>query len=316
MIRKMSFEYRVTITYIITGAIWILFSDKLVIAITQDLHQIQMISTYKGWFYVLVTGILLFILVRNETRRRNDVQNQLIEANKKAIESDNLKTAFLLNLNHYIRTPMNTILGFIDLIDKKDLKAEKQEMFLKTINQRSHQLLQILSSIIELSKLQESQVEIYKTNFQVNEIISNIVNSMNLEIANLGKPIQVSSLIPTPDGFDEIYTDKEKLILILSHLANNAVSYTQKGEIKIGYTVCNNQIEFFIKDTGLGISLEKQKLLITHFMQNPGYTYMEGEGAGIGLFLSSRFAQLLGGKLWLESTGESGTEFRLNIPSK
>jgi len=114
MIRvKFSFPFKISFTYLVLGILWILFSDKLLSYLVFDIETMAVIQLYKGWFFILVTAILFYIFVRKELVRRNDLINKLQVANKKATESDELKTAFLGNLSHYIRTPMNSILGFV-----------------------------------------------------------------------------------------------------------------------------------------------------------------------------------------------------------
>ena len=126
MKNKIPFEYRITVLYILIGALWILFSDRLVLSLTRDPQEINFLSIYKGWLYVLVTGILLFLLIKKESRKRNNLYNELFLANQKALESDRLKSAFLSNLSHYVRTPMNSILGFADLLQSRNLDDEKR----------------------------------------------------------------------------------------------------------------------------------------------------------------------------------------------
>jgi len=134
--------------YIIIGALWILFSDKLVVGFTKDAERIRMISTYKGWFYVLVTGIMLFYLIKKEIHRRKLLYQELLETKKEIVNSERLKTAFLSNLSHYIRSPMNSILGFVELLQNRETSPENQQMFITYINERSQHLLFYLLSFL------------------------------------------------------------------------------------------------------------------------------------------------------------------------
>jgi signal transduction histidine kinase len=314
MIKRIPFEYRITIIYIFIGALWILFSDQLVVSLTSDPHQIQMFSTYKGWFYVLVTGILLFILVIREIKRRKQIYNQLLEVKKRAVESDILKTAFLSNLSHYIRSPMNSILGFVELLEDKDLSPEKHQLFLSYVNERSHHLLHTLNNIVEISKIQEGLATVECNKFSLNELINSTIGSANLDLTQKNKPLSIKSNPGLADGQDEIYSDRSKIFQILLNLLTNAINFTEEGEIEIGYTCNNEKFEFFVKDTGKGVPAEKQSSLFTGFMYNSTSNYTIGEGVGLGLHLSSGLAKLLGGKLWLENTQGSGSVFCLSIP--
>jgi len=310
------FEYRIPLIYIIIGALWILFSDEFVLKLTDDPHRIQILSTYKGWFYVIVTGIMLYYHIQKEFNRRNILYNELLAAKKKAVESDNLKTAFLSNLSHYIRTPMNGILGFVNLLQDKNTSPEKQQLFLGYVNERSQNLLQTLNCIVEISKIQEGQSELIKDTFNINSLLRSITSSENLDLSQIKKDISIKLSLGMNDGDDEIYSDKAKVIQILSSLLRNAIKFTDQGEIEIGYTVTSNAFIFYVKDSGKGISIEKRELLFHDFMHNSAYIHTEGEGAGLGLYLSSGLTNLLGGKLWLERTSPIGSVFCLSIPQQ
>lgn len=312
--KKIPFEYKITITYIFIGALWILFSDQLVVSITTDPHRIQTLSTYKGWLYVAITGILLFILVRKEIQRRTTIHNQLLEAKRKAVEADNLKTAFLKNLSHYIRTPLNGILGFVDLLENKDTTPEKHQLFRNCINESSQHLLQTLNSIIEISKIQEGLSDVKNKEFAINELLNSLVVFANMETIRRNKPVFVNSSLALPDGKDTFISDRSKIYQILLSLLSNAINFTEQGQIEIGYNCSNNLLTFYVKDEGTGISTEKQKALFTDFMYNDSKKTQQGEGAGLGLHLSAKLAKLLGGKIWLESTHSTGSIFCLSIP--
>lgn len=314
MKKSLPFEYRITLLYMLFGALWILFSDELVVNLTSDPRTIQKLSTFKGWFYVLITGLLLYSLIKKEIKRRNALYQQLVEANKKAVEADNLKTAFLMNLNHYIRTPMNSILGFVGLLENKNLNEEKQQLFLTYINDRSHKLLNTLNNIIELAQLQEGQLKQNKTRFSINSMLRQIIDVANGEIERLNKPIFIKHHFALTNDIDELEADRGKLIQIIEDLARNAVYFTNAGEIKIGYTINPESVVFYITDTGVGIPLEKQQTLFAQFMSNPYQVISETEGVGLGLYLANQFTYLLGGKLWLVKSDENGSEFRLQIP--
>lgn len=314
LMKKIPFEYKITITYIILGALWILFSDELVISFVKDPGSIQILSTAKGWFYVLITGILLFYLIKREIRRRNDIFNELLEAKKKAVESDNLKSAFLANLSHYIRNPMNSILGFVDILKSKNVSPEKHQQFLKVINDQSHHLLQILHSIVEISKIQQEQYPINKTHFKLNELLNDIILSAEMELKQKGKPVIIKSTFGQPSGNDNLISDRDIVMQIILNLVSNAINYTEKGEIEISYSFADSNYILSIKDSGTGVPQEKQSVLFSEFMYHSPETINKGEGVGLGLYLSARLAGLIKGKLWLETTGNTGSVFCLSLP--
>jgi len=300
--------------YIFLGALWILFSDQLIVHITNNPVLILQISTIKGWLFIIITGLLLFFLVRNEIKRRNLILNELLAAKKKAEESDKLKTTFLSNLSHYIRTPMNGILGFVELLQDKDISPKNHLVFLSYINEMSQNLLQTLTRIIEISKIQEGLAKINVELFNANELIERIAETVRINISQKNKPINVLTKNVFPDGNDKIISDREIISQVLSNLALNAIIFTGKGEIEIGSEISNENALFWVKDTGKGIPKEKIDLLFTGFLENTSATCTVGEGAGLGLPLSSGLVKMLGGELWLEDTSEKGSKFCFSIP--
>jgi hypothetical protein len=263
-----------------------------------------------------VTGILLFIFVRKEVKSRALIFNELHEAKKKAEESDRLKTTFLSNLSHYIRTPMNGILGFVELLEDKDVSQENHKVFLSYINEMSINLLQTLNSIIEISKIQEGQVNINAEPFYANELIKRIADTVKFDISAKKKPIRVVLASNFPKGNDAIVSDHEKIRQVLTNLTSNAVNFTDKGEIEIGSTKNNGDIVFWVKDTGKGIPDGKIEVLFSSFLNTNTNTCTVGEGAGLGLPLSYGLVKLMDGKIWIESTGKEGSKFCFSIPVK
>jgi len=314
MLKQIPFSYKISLLYIFFGALWILFSDQAVMYITNDPHKIHLLSTYKGWFFIAVTGIMLFYLVRNEIRRRTLIYNELLKAKKKGDESERLKTTFLSNLSHYIRTPMNGILGFIELLEDKDLSPEKHHIFLSYINEQSHHLLQTLNSIIEISKIQEGQAKLHFQSFNVNKLIDRIADTARIDIMEKSKSITIHTFHGSASESISIVSDQDKIAQILSNLMSNSVNFTDKGVIEIGSSKSDEEIIFWVNDTGRGIPDERVETLFSGFLQNTSTTCIEGEGAGLGLPLTSELAKLLGGKIWLESTGSKGSKFCFSIP--
>lgn len=314
MKNKIPFTYRIAGIYIVLGTFWILFSDRMVLNFTHDPRQIQQISTYKGWFYVFTTGILLFFLIRREIRRRNEVTLQLQIEKKKAEEADRLKTAFLSNLSHYIRTPMNSILGFAELLQESDIDEENQHMFLSYIHERSYHLLNTLNNIIEISKIQEGQLTLNSKPFSMNNIVDSLYQTANLELMQRNIPIVLETKKEQADGLDLLNSDREKVVQILSTLVSNSLNFTATGKIEIGYQLNNDTVIFYVTDTGKGISEETQKTLFTNYLYHTTATCTVGEGAGLSLFLAAGLAKLLGGTLRLEWSNPQGSKFCLSIP--
>jgi signal transduction histidine kinase len=311
---KVPFEYWISLLYIIIGALWILFSDKLVIEITKDPERIHALSTYKGWLYVAITGAFLFVLIRKEINKRNCLYDELLAANKKALESERFKTAFLSNLSHYIRTPMNSILGFVELMQNRNLNEEKRIRFLALINEKSNHLLQTINNIVEISKIQESQIEIENNKVEINEMLKRLKMSFDPDLQSKGDSIDFYLTLPLETGKDRIYSDYGKIYHILSNLVMNALNFTEKGEIEIGYKCTDGFMVFFVRDTGKGIPQSKHTALFKNFMGTTADFKELSEGSGLGLYLSYHLAKLLGGGLWIEYSNEKGSYLCFKVP--
>ncbi len=314
MFRKIPFYIRITLIYIVLGAMWILFSDRFVLGLTQDPYLIHTISLYKGWFFVLMSGLILFYLVRREMHRRTIVLRELEKAKKRAEESEKLKSAFLSNLSHYLRTPMNSILGFTELISEHDIDEEKQQRFKLYIRERCDHLLKTINSIVEISQLQEGIIKIENENFSLNRMIDAAADLLNVEIEKREKPVQVLVSKFLPDGNDLVKNDKDKVFQILSCLIENAATFTQKGSVELAYYLLRDSVVFKLKDTGIGIDPQFQKMLFKSFLFNSSLTRDVDEGATLSLYISSELAKKIGGRLWLEKSNSKGSTFCLSIP--
>ncbi|HEX3009598.1 MAG TPA: HAMP domain-containing sensor histidine kinase [Bacteroidales bacterium] len=311
---KFQSDLKISLLYIVTGSLWILFSDKAARAFSKSEEAAHHIELYKGWFFVTITGFLLYLLIHAELKKRNKILNELQKSKLKAEESNKLKSAFLANISHYLRTPMNSILGFVDLLQNRNLDEKKKERFLSIVNEQSQHLLQFINNIIEISKLQGGQTEINVKEFSINELIRKLQvryqteiecsgrgNTIVLKGAYLGKDVVVNS-------------DQQKLEYILTNLLSNAVKFTKSGEINFGYNLKDSQIEFFVSDTGIGIPLEKQEIIIDTFMHSDPDVEHENIGIGLGLAITNGMVKLLGGNLWLKKSDDKGTDFRFSIP--
>ena len=279
-----------------------------------------------------VTGISLEISKRKETEEeirsyseKLAVQNiklklindELKTAKEKAEESDELKSAFLANMSHEIRTPMNAILGFATLVRNRVLSEEKRRQYIDLINSNCKQLLHIITDIIDISKIEAGQISIFNKNFQLNKALYDLYINYKNQADVLGKPINFLFNPGLKDEDSAIFTDKVRLEQILSNLLSNALKFTEKGHIELGYFIDRKKdIVFFVKDTGIGINEDEQKVIFDRFRQaNSSYNKIYG-GTGLGLSISKGLTERLGGKIWVESKIGKGSEFYFNIPFK
>lgn len=252
-----------------------------------------------------------FAIIRDITEKK-EYEHKLKKALERAEESDHLKSAFLANMSHEIRTPMNGIIGFSNLLKKKNLSEEKKDQYLEIIEKSGQRLMNIINDLIDISKIEAKQIEIKRTNFNLNSLIEFLRQFFEPECA--AKSIFLHTEVP--DSNIDLYADKDKLEAILINLLKNAIKFTNNGGITFGYEILDKKIKFFVKDTGIGIPPEKQKIIFDRFAQVDNSTSKPYEGAGLGLSISSAFVEMLGGKLLLDSEFHKGSVFYFSIPHK
>lgn len=305
MIRRLKFEYKITFLYVLLGGLWIAFSDKLLDILVHDQKLLSNLQTYKGWFFVIVTSILFYKLLKGHLQK-------LRIAEAKAKESDNLKTAFLRNISHEIRTPMNSIIGFSTLLNENSLSETKKAEYLKIINTSSNQLLNIVNEILDISMLESGNLAVNEKKVNLNQLIDDVYSFFNPLMKNEIEFITSKNL---EDRNSDIITDEEKLKKILSNLINNALKFTDRGHIKVGYHVKNNELLFFVEDTGIGIPEDFVPYIFSNFSKSEKNISKLYGGLGLGLSISKGNVDLLRGKIWAES-GDSGSVFYFTIPYK
>lgn len=253
----------------------------------------------------------------NEALKDNLVE--LEEAIAKAEESDRLKTAFLANMSHEVRTPMNAIMGFADILDMEDMPFEKRKKFTKTIRQRTKDLLNIINDILDISRIESHTLKIVEGKGNVNDVLSEIGTFFLMRDEKLSsKSISFEIKNELKDGQNDILCDFERLKQLLINIIDNAYKYTHKGEIVVGCKLADeNNILFYVKDTGIGISKEKLGMVFERFRQaDESYLAREYGGTGLGLSICKGILDLIGGRIWVESELEKGSTFFFTIPYK
>jgi PAS domain S-box-containing protein len=238
----------------------------------------------------------------------------LENAKKKAEESDRLKSVFIANISHEIRTPMNGILGFADLLQRDDLSFEKCQQYAKIIAGCGNNLMQLLNDILDISKIEAGEVELKKEDFCINQVIEELYNIYEPQNKKDGKEISLQMHKSLRDDEAIIYSDKRYLNQILANLMDNALKFTEKGEILIGYNAKRNGIEFFVKDSGEGIASELLDKIFEPFRQGEEVLARKHHGTGLGLTIAKSYTELLGGYMWTESELGEGTTFYLTLP--
>lgn len=258
-----------------------------------------------------VLGILS--ISRDITSLKN-TQEQLIVAKEKAEESNRLKSTFLANISHEIRTPLNSIVGFANLLEDVSSSPEMRDEYVGYLNQNTEKLLQIITDIIDLSRLENNEIDIRYQPVKINSIIDYAADYAEDLIRRSGKNITFSSEKGLPDGRDIVYTDDLWLKRIFRHLVDNAVKFTREGSVELHSAMAGASVMFTIKDTGIGISKESLKTIFEQFRQEEDGHHRSFEGLGIGLTMARKVAENMDGFLWVESEKGEGSEFFFTIP--
>lgn len=273
--------------------------------------ETKTISTRKTRF-VDHDGKKYLIGIIRDISNRKKTEIELLDAKEKAEQADQLKSAFLANMSHEIRTPMNGILGFAELLKEPNLTGEKQQEYIKIIEESGERMLNIINDIISISKIEAGLMEVHHQYSNVNEQVDYIYNFFLPEVVKKGLNLSHHNSLPLDEA--NITTDREKLFAILTNLVKNAIKHTEKGSIDFGYTIKDKEIIFHVKDSGIGIPDDRKEAIFKRFIQADITNKMALQGAGLGLSISKAYVEMLGGKLWLESQEGLGSTFYFTLP--
>lgn len=247
------------------------------------------------------------------TRKFKNQNNELKKAKEKAEESDRLKSSFLANLSHEIRTPMNAIMGFADLLEVNQLSGPQRAQYISIIRNSGDYLLSLINDIIEISHIESGLIELKLTEVNPENFLDNLYNTLKVSIPGNKKLefLLEKSVSTLPN---EILIDEVKLKQILINLINNAFKFTSEGKISFGCFINDNeQLAFFVKDTGIGIESKNHQIIFERFRQIENRKYMSG-GSGLGLAIVKAYTELMGGNIHVESEKGKGSKFTVEIP--
>ena len=250
-------------------------------------------------------GIIEMLCINYDITPLKETEQKLIIARDKAEELDRLKSAFLANMSHEIRTPLNAIVGFSSLLAETDSRNERQE-YIKIVQENNELLLQLISDILDLSKIEAGTFNFVYTNVDVNETCAEIIKSMSMKVS---KGVELIFEEPLPECY--LYTDKNRFTQVISNFINNALKFTQQGCITLGYEqVPHQKIKFYVRDTGMGIPEEKQKSIFERFVKLNTFV----QGTGLGLSICKSIVSQMGGEIGVDSTEGIGSCFWFTHP--
>ena len=250
-------------------------------------------------------GIIEMLCINYDITPLKETEQKLIIARDKAEELDRLKSAFLANMSHEIRTPLNAIVGFSSLLAETDSRNERQE-YIKIVQENNELLLQLISDILDLSKIEAGTFNFVYTNVDVNETCAEIIKSMSMKVS---KGVELIFEEPLPECY--LYTDKNRFTQVISNFINNALKFTRRGCITLGYEqVSHQKIKFYVRDTGMGIPEEKQKSIFERFVKLNTFV----QGTGLGLSICKSIVSQMGGEIGVDSTEGIGSCFWFTHP--
>lgn len=303
--KKLSFELRITVFYLLLGGLWIAFSDTFFYTIIDDEDVLVVVQMVKGWIYVLVTGVLFYIILRRHIMK-------LRQAEQKAIESDRLKSAFLANISHEVRTPMNGILGFLDMLKDPDLSTETKRDYIELLERSGYRLITVMTDILDISAIQSETVNPEKRTTDIIKIFEESADFYKSDLETKG--LKLNFIKPYGDSPLLIETDEKLLKKIICKLLGNSIKFSDKGEIDLGYEINAGLLIIYVRDNGIGIQKEKLEAIFNKFEQADTRLSSPYQGAGLGLSIAKAYVHILGGDIWAESEPGRGSSFYVSFP--
>lgn len=281
----------------------------------QEYNYPALISNYpdvKTRLIDLFVGIYIYMLL--VIAMLDAALRFYITQKEKAQEADKMKSAFLANMSHEIRTPMNAIIGFSDLL-KETHKEETRRKYIDIINNSSEHLLQLIDDIIDISKIDANQFKIYCENFSLYKTFEDIHHIIIQYLIKINKS-NIKLVCHYPDKSLVICSDANRIKQVMINFLTNAAKFTVEGEIHFGCTSEEKQLEFYVKDTGIGISPDHLKNIFDRFYKIENQDNKYFKGTGIGLAIAKQIVLLLGGKITVTSEPGVGSEFRFTMPAE
>ena len=280
----------------------------------QEFHMTIKNGSIRHCEFFMVPFDASSMIIINDISDIISTQSELVNAKNKAEESDRLKSAFLANMSHEIRTPMNGIIGFADMLRRPGKTPEQHETYVDIIYKSSNQLLKIINDILDISKLDAGQTFIKESECSLNVILDDL-HAQYSKDNSIDDEIEFTLTKSLSDEEAYVIAEDRKLRQVISNLLSNAFKFTSSGYIDFGYRLVDeNFLEFFVKDTGIGIPKEKQEIIFERFRQVEETFTRKYGGTGLGLAISKGFVELMGGQIRMETVEDKGTTFYFTVP--
>jgi Signal transduction histidine kinase len=264
--------------------------------------------------YVYISGEYLqndgkdfMVVTVHDITRLKVIENELQKAREKAEKADRFKSEFLANMSHEIRTPLNAIVGFSELLAVAEQDEERSE-YLEIIRLNNDLLQQLVADILDISKIEAGTLEFTYSEVDVNQIILDLGQYFQLKSEE--QNTQINVLIEVPEIHNTLYSDRNRLMQVLSNFMTNALKFTEKGNVTIGYKNCDKNLHFYVRDTGKGIAPNKLELIFKRFVRLD----TQKVGAGLGLAICEKIVHRLGGEIGVDSIEGEGSTFWFTIP--
>ncbi|MGC8865577.1 MAG: sensor histidine kinase [Bacteroidales bacterium] len=307
------FHNRIWVYYLIIGGTWILLSDRALMWFAKSTDQLTHWQTFKGWFYVLISGAIIWFIVRRYEQRLKSKMNELSEALRRAEESDRMKTLFLQNISHEVRTPLNAIMGFAEILENTPEISMEQREFLRHIRSNGEDLRAFLEKVLDVAILDSGSAHVLPRRV----ILKDLIRESYLEAQYLAD-LHPHLVFSFDDGglstsTQAIETDPDIIQKILINILENAFKFTTIGNIILSVSVEDDHLVFRVQDTGPGITEQEKSYIFDRFRTGESRIDKITRGAGLGLYIARQYTSLLKGDLQVTSHPGTGSEFSLSI---
>lgn len=318
-----NFALRIVIIYIIVAGLYIIFSDHIILRFVSDVDSLTKAQTYKGWGYVVVTGILLYLLIKSQLeklketdtllKKAEELNERLTQINQELKELDARRNMFIASMGHELRHPLNSIIGFTDILLKEYAGKinEEQRKQLRIIKDSSRHLVSLINEIIDITKMELTKERMVLKQFDLEKLVLETVDSYRPLAQQKNLTIDVNS-----PGRVAIVSDENRLSQVLVNLLSNSIKFTNAGAIKVELIDGVDFVKLIVQDTGAGMDNEEMKYLFEPFNIAKFKNRPDVEGAGLGLYITKRIINLLKGEITVESRLNQGSKFIVSLPKR